>query len=67
MGDVYYFPGEFRCMYCKEDFDPEGMLALPSHQFIDLTCSACNAVWRFWVKVQLYHKLVKGGSYNKKV
>lgn len=64
MSDRYYFPKQFQCMYCKEDFDPDGELALPSDGSIDLQCPKCKAVWRFWVSVQLNHKLIKGGKYN---
>lgn len=66
MGDAYYFPGQFKCMYCKEDFDPNGMLALPSDGSVDTKCPKCGAVWKFWVSVQLNHKLTKGGKYNQK-
>lgn len=51
-------------MYCKEDFDPDGMLALPSGGSVDLKCSKCGAVWKFWVSTQLNQKLIKGGKYN---
>ena len=44
MSDNYYFPEQFKCMYCKEDFDPDGMLALPSDGSIDMKCLKCNAV-----------------------
>lgn len=63
---MYYFPRQFKCMYCKEDFDPSGMLALPSDGSLDLKCPKCEAVWRFWVSVQLNHKLIKEGKYNRK-
>ena len=56
-------------MYCKIDLakDERGFeLALSSDDNIDLKCSKCGAVWKFWVKVQLLHKLVKKGKYNKK-
>ena len=65
MGDIYHFPQQFKCMYCKENLDPEGMLALPSDGDIDFKCPKCGAVWKFWVNVQLSHKLLKGGKYNK--
>jgi len=66
MSDYYYFPKQFKCMYCKTDFDPDGELALLSDGQIDLKCPACGAVWKFWVSVNLNHKLVRGGKYNKK-
>jgi len=65
MSDVYYFPNQFRCMYCKVNLDSEGMLALPSDDHIDLRCHECGALWRFWVNVQLQHKLVQGGKLNR--
>lgn len=52
-------------MYCKTDLDPEGMLALPSDGAVDLKCPTCDAVWKFWVSVNLNHKLIQGGRYNK--
>lgn len=51
-------------MYCKVDLDADGGLSLPSGGNIDLICPQCNAVWKFWVSVQLHHKLVRGGKYN---
>lgn len=66
MSDVYYFPGQFQCMYCKVDFDREGMLALPTGDSIDFRCPECGALWRFWVDVQLHLKLIEGGAFNKK-
>lgn len=65
MSDYYYFPGEFKCMYCKEDFDSSGQLALPSGDSIDLKCPKCDSVWRFWVNVSLCHKLLKKGKYHE--
>ena len=66
MNDQYIFPGQFRCMYCKEDLDPEAKLALPNEGQVDLKCFHCKATWKFWASVQLNHKLVHGGIYNKK-
>lgn len=66
MSDKYYFSGQFKCMYCQEDFDPERMLSLADGDSIDFQCPKCKAVWKFWVSVQLNHKLLKRGKYNKK-
>lgn len=66
MGDYYYFPGQFKCMYCKIDLNPAGDLALPAGDNIDLTCQKCGAVWKFFTHVQLDLKLVRGGKYNSK-
>lgn len=66
MSDKYYFPKQFKCMYCKTDLDPSGTLALPGGGFIDLKCPKCKAVWRFWATTQLFHKLSNGGEFNKK-
>ncbi|MBI2443796.1 MAG: hypothetical protein HYV42_00960 [Candidatus Magasanikbacteria bacterium] len=65
MSDRYYFPGQFKCMYCKKDLDTDGLLALPSDDSIDLTCPDCGAVWKFFTHVQLDHKLLKGGKFNQ--
>ena len=65
MSDRYYFPGQFSCMYCKEDLDTEGGLSLANGGQIDLKCPKCNAVWKFWVKVQLNHRLTQGGKFNQ--
>lgn len=64
MSDRYYFPAEFKCLYCKEDFDPDGGLALASGDQIDLTCPKCRVVWKFGVKVELNQQLVQGGKYD---
>lgn len=69
MSDHYYFPGQFKCMYCKVDLNNDKNdfpLALSSDDNIDLKCPKCGAIWKFWVKVQLLHKLVKKGKYNKR-
>ena len=66
MSERYFYPGQFTCMYCKTDLDPEGTLGLAAGDNIDLPCSTCGAVWKFFTYVQLNLKLVKGGKYNKK-
>ncbi len=66
MSDYYYFPGQFKCEHCKEDFDPEGLLALPANEAIDFKCGKCEAVWEFQVSALLNHKLIKGGKHNSK-
>ncbi len=67
MSDYYYFPDEFKCMYCKVDISHDDTLplGLPSDGSIDLRCPQCGALWKFWVSVQLQHKLLQGGKYNK--
>ena len=64
MNDKYYFPKQFRCMYCKVDLDLTGTLGLTDDKSIDLKCPNCGAVWRFWASTQLLHKLLKGGKFN---
>ena len=68
MSDRYYFPGEFKCAYCKKNLDqPDEYgqeLTLASGDSIDLKCPKCGAVWKFWASTQLFHKLVKGGQFN---
>jgi len=66
MSDCYYFPGQFKCMYCKINLDPDGTLCLSAGDNIDLTCPKCGAVWKFFTHVQLNLKLVSGGKYNGK-
>lgn len=65
MSDRYYFHNQFKCMYCKDDFDSENRLSLGSGENVDLKCKKCGAVWKFWVSIQLNHKLVGGGKFNK--
>lgn len=68
MSDRYYFSGQFKCMYCKIDIDGTkelGELGLTSEDTINLTCPKCGAKWQFWVSVQLNHRLLKGGKFNK--
>lgn len=66
MSDHYYFPGQFKCMYCKIDLDDELPIALRSDDGINLPCLACGATWRFFVQVSLQHKLVRGGKFNNR-
>lgn len=66
MSDCYYFPGQFKCMYCKVNLDPDGTLCLSAGDNIDLTCPKCNATWKFFTHVQLNLKLVRGGRHNSK-
>ncbi|MBI2551696.1 hypothetical protein HYW17_00135 [Candidatus Uhrbacteria bacterium] len=66
MGDHYFFPEQFKCMYCRVDLDETGELGLPAGDAIDLKCPQCEAVWRFWTKVQLFHRMVQGGKYNRR-
>lgn len=67
MSDHYYFPGQFKCMYCKMDINKNDFpLALSSDDNINLKCSKCGSISKFWVKVQLLHKLVKNGKYKKR-
>ncbi|MDP3696907.1 MAG: hypothetical protein Q8R55_02635 [Candidatus Taylorbacteria bacterium] len=70
MSDHYYFPDEqFKCMYCKINLhqDEDGrQLALPVGGDVNLECPKCGATWKFWLDIQLSHKLVKKGKYSKK-
>lgn len=65
--EQYSFPGQFKCMYCKEDLDPDGSRTLGKGEMADLRCSACGARWKFWVSVQLNQKLLEGGKFNKTI
>ncbi|MBI4262335.1 hypothetical protein HY624_02310 [Candidatus Uhrbacteria bacterium] len=65
MSDRFYFHGQFRCMYCTTDLDPENAYSLASGDSVHLVCPQCGAQWQFWVKVQLNHRLIKGGKYNR--
>jgi len=67
MSDYYYFPDEFKCMYCKMnlDSDLDHPIGLPHGGSLDLKCEKCGALWKFWASVQLQHKLLKGGKFNK--
>lgn len=67
MSDYYYFPQQFKCMYCQKDLNPDGTLALPANDSIDLKCPDCGAVWKFFTQVQLNHKLVRGGKFNRQI
>ncbi|MEK7541523.1 MAG: hypothetical protein AAB533_01610 [Patescibacteria group bacterium] len=63
--ETYSFPGQFKCMYCKEDLDPENKTALANKQYIELRCLSCGARWQFWASVQLNQRLAEGGKFNK--
>lgn len=65
MSDFYYFPGQFKCMYCKIDLETEFPLTLGTEDTVNLKCPKCEAVWQFWIHIQLSHRLLKGGKYNK--
>lgn len=65
MHEKYSFPGQFKCMYCKIDFDQTNKQALGHNDFVDIQCHQCKAVWRFFAKVLLYHKLSQPGKYNR--
>ena len=65
MSDKYHFPKQFKCMYCKTNLNPDEKLALQDGGSVDLKCPECGAIWKFWASVQLNHKLVKGGRFNK--
>ncbi len=63
--DKYNFPTQFACMYCKIDLDPDNKLALGIGGQTDLKCPSCGAIWKFFAKIYLNHRLVQGGRYNK--
>lgn len=56
-------------MYCKCNLDSVSeygeTLALAIGEPADLKCPKCNSVWRYWVNIQLNHKLIKGGKFSK--
>lgn len=53
-------------MYCKENLDPEDELSMADERpAVDLKCPKCAAVWRFWLNMQLCHKLIAGGKFNE--
>ena len=52
-------------MYCEINLDSANIIMLGNGDSKELICPTCGALWKFWVSVQLNHKLISGGKFNK--